>query len=434
MGPHFLGYVLGAHGAVPAQVTGLALTVPSSTGLNLSWNALAPAPDTYRVERGTDGVSFAEIGSTAGAVTTYADTGLTYGTTYYYRVRARDGNGDGPYSSTVSLAPTVLARATFYTKAKGSNGALTDGKGAHAIQHGSAAGADANDPLWLPWTQNYVYFPGTAGNSLTVPNAGTVSTSYTITYDDNTTATNTSATNPLTFGDTDVQFAGKKVKSIVFTGGLTGSFLASGAAEPFATYSDGTNTWTFNRTASGRKLALVDRDLYLFGVDDYLEVASAADLNMALTDSFTIAVAFRCYTNSVRMVLMSKAASAATNGQGWTLHHDNNRVLCAISDGTNNPLTVTPALTSFPIGFQRLEALIRDVGADTLTGASDSTLGTPGSDTTTATLGNSTVLRIGSYPTSVATLFEGEFLGAAVFKGEALASADLTRLKAELLA
>lgn len=108
MGPEFLGYVWGTRGAVPAQVTGLVVTVASGTSLTLTWSALATAPDSYRVERSADGVSgWAEVGSTAGGVVTFTNSGLTAFTTYYYRVKGRNSRGDGTPSAVQSGTPSV---------------------------------------------------------------------------------------------------------------------------------------------------------------------------------------------------------------------------------------------------------------------------------------------------------------------------------------
>lgn len=72
---------------------GTAVTVPqitsinmvSSTEITITWSDLA-GDQAYQVERSTDGISYSVINTTANNVTTYADTGLTASTQYYYRV------------------------------------------------------------------------------------------------------------------------------------------------------------------------------------------------------------------------------------------------------------------------------------------------------------------------------------------------------------
>jgi hypothetical protein len=73
------------------------------------------------------------------------------------------------------------------------------------------------------------------------------------------------------------------------------------------------------------------------------------------------------------------------------------------------------------------------VVADTITTFLDATGGTPVTDTTTATLANSEVMRIGRLSGAGTSYGEFSFLGAAVFKGEALSAADLALVKQELL-
>ena len=74
----------------------------------LRWADNAVTEAGYKIERSTDGVNFTQIGTVGANVTSYNDTGLSSGTTYYYRVRAYSQLGDSPYSSSVSVTPGVL--------------------------------------------------------------------------------------------------------------------------------------------------------------------------------------------------------------------------------------------------------------------------------------------------------------------------------------
>jgi hypothetical protein len=67
----------------------------------LSW-AESPGALSYTVERSLDGTAWGVI--TAGAVaTSYTDSALAYGTTYYYRVYAVGPAGSSPVSAVVSI-------------------------------------------------------------------------------------------------------------------------------------------------------------------------------------------------------------------------------------------------------------------------------------------------------------------------------------------
>jgi len=90
----------------PSAPTSVVGTAQSATSILLSWGAVSDFSgiSEYRVERGTDGTAFTQIGTSA--TTSYSDTALISGTLYYYRIRAVDGAGNiGPYSSVISTRP-----------------------------------------------------------------------------------------------------------------------------------------------------------------------------------------------------------------------------------------------------------------------------------------------------------------------------------------
>ena len=93
----------------PGAPTALA-AVPGDASVSLTWNA--PTFDggsqiaNYKVYRGTTPNPTVVVGSPGG--TSFDDTGLTNGQTYYYRVSAVNGTGEGPLSSQVSSTPSAL--------------------------------------------------------------------------------------------------------------------------------------------------------------------------------------------------------------------------------------------------------------------------------------------------------------------------------------
>ena len=74
----------------PGAPTNLLASTGDNITVNLTWNASTGVVEGYRVERSTDGVIFAAIGTVGPTVTTYtdADPTLMQGLTYYYRVFA----------------------------------------------------------------------------------------------------------------------------------------------------------------------------------------------------------------------------------------------------------------------------------------------------------------------------------------------------------
>ncbi|HUB29246.1 MAG TPA: glycoside hydrolase family 44 protein [Terracidiphilus sp.] len=93
----------GSTGTVPAAPTGLAATAGDAQ-VALAWNS-SPGATSYNVKRGTaNGGPYTTVGSPA--ITSYTDTGLTNGTTYYYVVTAVDGAGESSNSNQASATPT----------------------------------------------------------------------------------------------------------------------------------------------------------------------------------------------------------------------------------------------------------------------------------------------------------------------------------------
>jgi WD40 repeat protein len=104
----------GTDTTAPTAPAGLTATAAGSSTVNLAWTAATDNVGVtgYRVERcqGANCSNFTEVASPTG--TSVADSGLTAGTTYRYRVRATDAAGNlGPYSA-VASATTGDATAT----------------------------------------------------------------------------------------------------------------------------------------------------------------------------------------------------------------------------------------------------------------------------------------------------------------------------------
>src|SRR5438105_2869768 len=86
----------------PTAPTNLAATAASSTQVNLSWTNTSTTQTGVKIERSTDGVTFAQIALAGATAVSYSDAGLSASTTYSYRVRATNASGDSAYSNTAS--------------------------------------------------------------------------------------------------------------------------------------------------------------------------------------------------------------------------------------------------------------------------------------------------------------------------------------------
>ena len=102
---------------IPAAPTGLSATAGDGQ-ITLSWTAVSGAT-SYNLYRGTStGVTTATGTKIAGVTSSYTDTGLTGGTTYYYIVTAVNAVGESTASSEASATPvaavTTLAPLRTY--------------------------------------------------------------------------------------------------------------------------------------------------------------------------------------------------------------------------------------------------------------------------------------------------------------------------------
>ena len=98
---------------LPAGAPGnLAAKTEGSTKINLSWTNNASDATGFKIERceGRGCSGFTEIDATAANVTSYENVGLSFSTSYSYRVRAYNSTHDSGYSNT---ATAVTARDTI---------------------------------------------------------------------------------------------------------------------------------------------------------------------------------------------------------------------------------------------------------------------------------------------------------------------------------
>lgn len=96
-------------GAPPAP-TALSGMTASSTQINLSWTDNSASETSFKIERKTgSGGTYAQVAAVGANVTSYSDTGLNPGTTYYYHVRASNSSGDSTYSNEVNATTSAVS-------------------------------------------------------------------------------------------------------------------------------------------------------------------------------------------------------------------------------------------------------------------------------------------------------------------------------------
>jgi hypothetical protein len=95
----------------PLAPANLTATPVSSSQINLAWQDKSSNELNFGLERSTNGTTFTQIATPAAGSTTYSDSSLAAGTTYFYRVRASNSVGNSPYSNTSSASTTSGAPA-----------------------------------------------------------------------------------------------------------------------------------------------------------------------------------------------------------------------------------------------------------------------------------------------------------------------------------
>jgi fibronectin type 3 domain-containing protein len=163
-----------ATASVPSGPTNLTVT-PGAAGATLKWTAsTSGSPTSYSIFRGTatDGEATTAVGTVSGTTTTFTDTGLTNGKTYFYNVAANNATGVGPDSNEVSVSPgvttTTPAAAPSGVTLNPANFTLTPasnvmnltwnpvaGATSYNIYRGTAPGGEAATPVGTSTSDSY---------------------------------------------------------------------------------------------------------------------------------------------------------------------------------------------------------------------------------------------------------------------------------------
>ena len=113
----------------PQAPSGLSVAMLSVSMLHLTWTDNSANETGFKVERSPDGTSgWTLVRDAAANTTSWNDSGLTPGTTYYYRVKAYTGMGDSTYSNAAFIATDTLKPITTITIGIGDNPTFTMGE------------------------------------------------------------------------------------------------------------------------------------------------------------------------------------------------------------------------------------------------------------------------------------------------------------------
>ncbi|MFA4907717.1 MAG: FISUMP domain-containing protein [archaeon] len=89
--------------------TKLSAQTVSDTQILLTWQDNSKIEDGFRIERKEEGGSYVQIAEVVANVTSFEDSGLTYGSKYYYRVRAYASMNNSAYSNQKLITVEISA-------------------------------------------------------------------------------------------------------------------------------------------------------------------------------------------------------------------------------------------------------------------------------------------------------------------------------------
>ncbi|MDB6029348.1 MAG: hypothetical protein JWM68_5571 [Verrucomicrobiales bacterium] len=138
----------------PVAPSGLVATAWTSTSIRLSWTDNSNNEANFIVGRGTaSGGPYSDIAILGANVTTYTNTGLTTGTTYYYVVRSSNGNGSSVNTAQASAAPIadiVIDNPAATVTGTWTTGTASTDKFGTDYRFLSAPGTGANNLKYTP--------------------------------------------------------------------------------------------------------------------------------------------------------------------------------------------------------------------------------------------------------------------------------------------
>jgi hypothetical protein len=130
----------------PAGPTNLTATVISSTQVNLTWQDNSNNEGGFEVDRSADNLNWNQLIVTEDDVTTYSDTAVTGGTTYYYRVRAVNPAGNSGFTSTATAVVPAAAQYVYLSNLNWVSATNDQGSSWGPVEKDmSVGGSGAND-------------------------------------------------------------------------------------------------------------------------------------------------------------------------------------------------------------------------------------------------------------------------------------------------
>ena len=225
------------------------------------------------------------------------------------------------------------------------------------------------------------------------------------------------------FGSPDPSTSGSIYRAQIFNGidgtpvlDVDCTQIVSGSDTEFTALTG--QTVTINRSTAGRKSVAVVNPCWLFGTDDYMEVADNDLIDFGAADSFTVLWVGRIWAtpgNTARALQKGPGPSYSLRNSGTT-----NAMAAHISDGTN----AQSATSSYVFGNVSVIAGVVDRSAQTIVANVNGVASASASTTSVGSLVSASPLRINTVP---AAYLDSELLAVAVFR-RALTPTEITTI------
>jgi hypothetical protein len=247
---------------LPAAPSGLNVTAASATQLNLSWTDNSSNEEWFYIERSPDGSSWAVIDTVDPNSTAFSNTGLSGGTTYYYRIRSANTFGTSAYSNSASTATpatpvkyTSTGNTTLWSTQVWSPAGTPGAIDTIVIAHDITLDADVtvgqmtvNSGITLT-----VSATRTIGGNLVVNGTFLItSSSVTATATGNVTVTGTSAL--LNISSSTNKLQGSSGKTFTLSNGATAKFAVAATVSPSSMVP--TFTWSVDNSVNTTTISM----------------------------------------------------------------------------------------------------------------------------------------------------------------------------------
>lgn len=172
-----------------------------------------------------------------------------------------------------------------------------------------------------------------------------------------------------------------------------------------------------NRSTSGRKTVACADCVWLLGTDDFFEVPDSPLWDFAQGQDYTLLVLHRgWWAQGTDDTLMATSSSTTASAAGWAMSNSSGDPWEASGRQGDGSLSTTAVAPRRDIGRLTGTFIVRDCDNDTLTAFTGSTSGTPVTDTTTGTIGNTNVMRLGRLSSTGTEYLDAEVVAAVVWR------------------